>query len=434
MAGIFGAVSKEDCIMDIISGIFYLQNRCEEYCGLAWKNGSGKLRNSTHKGLVKLNFDVNSRSWIKGNWAIGCVSGSREPVSELSEQGGMLLCFDGNLHNYFEIKNNLLKSGIGFSGYHNPEEVGDAVLISKIIRGERNFEDGVKRLIEQIVGDFAIVALTPKGVYAARGFGRKPLILGQRGDSYAVSSESVSFINSGFEIVRDVNPGEVVLLDEDGIHSIAQHNIGEIKYGTFEWIYTAHPASVIDGKSVELVRNKIGALMARKYNIEADIVSPIPNSGRCHADGYAEESGIPHKEVFKKFDYCGRSFTPNSVEEQNVVADEKLIPIKELIKGKRIIIVDDSIVKGNQTRKQTTRLKEFGAKKVYAVIACPPLVCACKYGKSIKKDEDCIAKRMSLEEIRVTRGLDGLYYADMDMLEEAIGIPKEKLCSDCWGC
>ena len=432
MAGIFGVVSKEDCIRDAVSGIFYLQNRCEEYCGLAWKNGNGKLKNSTHKGLVKSNFGAGFET--EGNWAVGCVSDSREPVSDLSEEGGMLLCCDGNLYNYFEVKNNLLKSGISFSGYHNPEEVGGAVLVSKIIKSERNFEDGVKRLIEKIVGDFAIVALTPKGVYAARGFGRKPLILGQRGDSYAVSSESVSFINTGFEIVRDVKPGEVVLLDEEGIHSVAWHDVGEIKYGTFEWIYTAHPASVIDGRSVELVRNKIGMLMARKYKIDADVVSPIPNSGRCHADGYSKESGIPHAEVFKKFDYCGRSFTPNSIEEQNVVADEKLIPIKELIKGKRIIIVDDSIVKGNQTRKQTARLKALGAKEVHAVIACPPLVCACKFGKSIKKDEDCIAARMSVEEIRKSRGLDSLNYADMEMLEEAIGIPKEKLCSDCWGC
>jgi len=414
MAGIFGVVSKGDCIEDAISGIFYLQNRCEEYCGLAWKNESGKLKNSTHKGLLKSNFDESYREGINGNWAIGCVSGSREPVSELSEEGGMLLCYDGNLYNYFEIKNNLLKSGVSFSGYHNPEEVGDAVLISKIIKSERNFEDGVERLFEKIVGDFAIVALTPKGVYVARGFGRKPLILGQREDSYAVSSESVSFINSGFAIVRDVEPGEVVLLDENGIHSVARHDVGEVKYGTFEWIYTAHPASVIDGRSVELVRNKIGQLMAKKYKIDADVVSPIPNSGRCHADGYAAESGIPHKEVFKKFDYCGRSFTPNSLEEQNAVADEKLIPVKELIVGKRIIIVDDSIVKGNQTRKQVARLKALGAKEVHAVIACPPLVCA-------------------VEEIRESRGLDSLNYADMDMLEEAIGIPKEKLCSDCWG-
>jgi len=288
-------------------------------------------------------------------------------------------------------------------------------------------------LLGQMKGDFALVALTPEGIYAARGWGRKPLILGKKDGSYAVSSESVSFINTGFEIVRDVNPGEVVLLNSEGINFVAQFDLGVVKYGTFEWIYTAHPASIIDGQSVELVRNKIGALMAEKYKIDADLVSPIPNSGRCHATGYANASGIPYLEVFKKFDYSGRSFTPNNLEMQNEVADEKLIPLKGLIEGKRIIIVDDSIVKGNQTRKQTARLKELGAKEVHAIIACPPLVAACKFGKAIKHDEDCIAKRMSLDEIRTTRGLDGLHFADVEILEKAIGMPRGKLCLDCWG-
>jgi len=433
MSGIFGVVSESSCIRDALSGIFYLQNRSEDYCGLAWKTSSGKLKNSTHKGLVKENFSKDFISNVKSNSAIACVSGNREPVSELSQKGGMILCVDGNLFNYSEIKGNLLKEGASFSGYHNPEEISDAVLISKIIAKEVIFEKGIKSLFGQMKGDFALIALTPEGIYAARGWGRKPLILGKKDGSYAVSSESVSFINTGFEIVRDVNPGEVVLLNSEGINFIAQFDLGPPKYGTFEWIYTAHPSSFIDGRSVELVRNKIGALMAEKYKIDADIVSPIPNSGRCHATGYANASGIPYLEVFKKFDYSGRSFTPNTLEAQQEVADEKLIPVKELIKDKKIIIVDDSIVKGNQTRKQTQRLKALGAKEVHAIIACPPLICACKYGKSIKNDEDCIAKRMSLEDIRTTRGLDGLHFADVEILEKAIGIPRYKLCLDCWG-
>ncbi len=433
MSGIFGVVSNGDCIRDALSGIFYLQNRSEDYCGLAWKNSEGKLKNSTHKGLVKQNFSKDWMEGLKGNSAISCVSGNREPVSELSRRGGMILCVDGNLFNYSEIKSNLLAGGASFSGYHNPGEISDAVLISKIISKEFIFEKGIKSLLGQMKGDFALIVLTSEGIYAARGWGRKPLILGKKEGSYAVSSESVSFINTGFEIVRDVNPGEVVLLNADGINFVAQFDLGPVKYGTFEWIYTAHPASFIDGRSVELVRNKIGALMAEKYKIDADVVSPIPNSGRCHATGYANASGIPYLEVFKKFDYSGRSFTPSTIEAQHAVADEKLIPIKELIEGKKIIIVDDSIVKGNQTRKQTQRLKALGAKEVHAIIACPPLVCACKYGKSIKKDEDCIARQMSLEDIRVTRGLDGLHFADVEILEKAIGLPKEKLCLDCWG-
>jgi amidophosphoribosyltransferase len=249
MAGIFGVVSRKDCIRDALSGVFYLQNRSEEYCGLAWKTPEGKLKNSTHKGLVKENFS-DSGDWMNGSSAIACVSGGREPVSELSRRGGMILCVDGNLFNYFEVKNNLLKAGASFSGYHNPEEISDAVLISKVISKEFNFENGVESLLEQMKGDFALVALTPEGIYAARGWGRKPLILGKKDGSYAVSSESVSFINTGFEIVRDVKPGEVVLLNSDGINFVAQFNLQNVKYGSFEWVYTAHPASIIDGKRV----------------------------------------------------------------------------------------------------------------------------------------------------------------------------------------
>jgi len=435
VAGIFGIVSEENCICDALTGTFYLQNRAESYCGLAWKNKEGKLKISTHKGLVKENYPpekIKSTN-CEGSFAIGSVSGNREPVSELSDIGGMMLCYDGNLINYLEMKNNLLKKKASFSGHHNPDEIYDSVLISKLISKQSSFEKGIETLVEQMQGDFSLIALTLDGVYASRGWGRKPLILGKKDGSYAASSESVSFINTGFEIVRDVEPGETVLLNTDGIHTTQKLDLNPIKFGTFEWVYNAHPCSVIDGRSVELARNAIGVALARRYPVEADCVSPIPNSGRCHADGYAEESGIPHKGVFKKFDYCGRSFTPNTIEEQNIVADEKLIPVRELIEGKRIIIVDDSIVKGNQTRKQTKRLRELGAKEVHARIACPPLMASCGYGKAIKKDEDCIAKVMSIEEIRETRGLDSLCYATIEDLENAIGKLRNVLCTDCWG-
>jgi len=440
MSGIFGVVSEENCIKDVLSGTFYLQNRAEAYCGISWKNEEGKLKDSTHRGLIKPNYTKEKLKYMSTKSAIGIVSGNREPVSELSNRGEMMLCFDGNLANYDEIKNNLLKSGASFSGYYNPEEVCDSVLISKIIARESSFKKGIESLVNKIQGDFAILALTQEGIYAARGWGRKPLILGKKNGSYAVSSESVSFINPGFEIERDVEPGEVVLLNEKGIQIIEKFDLSPIKYGTFEWVYNSHPASVVDGRSVELVRNAIGAALVKRYKKELkdiDLVSPIPNSGRCHATGVgnilAKELGVDYLEVFKKFDYCGRSFTLETDEERHEIAEEKLIPVKEIIEGKRIVIVDDSIVRGVQTFKQTKRLKEMGAEAVYAAIACPPLIRACKYGKSIKKDEDCIAARMSLDEIRETRGLDKLFYATIEDLEKAIGIKRKNLCLDCWG-
>ena len=432
MAGIFGVVSREDCIGDVSSGTFYLQNRAEDYCGLGWKNGQDRLRGVTHAGLFRQSFNRKGLEGISGCSAIGCVSGVREPVSELSGSGGMLLCYDGNIANYEEVKNKLLSGGSTFSGHHDPGEVSDAVLISKIIALAPSFEKGIENLMNEMRGDFSIVALMRDGVYAARGWGRKPLILGQKDGGYAVSSESVSFINPGYKIVRDVNPGEVVFLGDSGIESVKQFSV-DVRFGTFEWVYTAHPASVIDGRSVKIARNEIGAALARRYPVDADIVSPVPNSGRNHAEGYSKESGIPYNEVFAKFDYCGRSFTPGDVEEQHRVADEKLIPVRAVIDGNRIIVVDDSIVKGNQTRRQTKRLRDNGAKEVHAMIACPPLVARCDYGKAIKQDEQCIAARMSIKEIRKTRELDSLNYATFEDLENAIGLPLDRLCTDCWG-
>ena len=431
MAGIFGVASREDCIGDAAKGTFYLQNRAEDYCGMAWKNGDGKLKPSTHNGLFRQNFDKSRLEGMAGNSAIGCVSGVCEPVSVSSKNGSVILCYDGNIVNYDEVKSGWLNRGESFSGYSNPEEISDAVLISKIISCESSFKKGVEVLFNEIKGDFAIVGLTREGVYAVRGWGRKPLVLGAKDGSYAVSSESVSFVNTGFKRIRDVRPGEVVFLEDSGINLVKQFKVDE-KFGTFEWVYMAHPASVIDGRSVELARNEIGVALARRYLVDADIVSPIPNSGRCHADGYVRESGIPHGEVLKKFDYCGRSFTPGDEEEQHRVADEKLIPIEELIIGKRIIIVDDSIVKGNQTRKHVMRLREFGAKEVHGRIACPPLMAHCDYGKALRQDEDCLAARMSVEEIRESRGFDSLGYATQGDVAEAIGIGIEKLCWGCW--
>lgn len=431
MAGIFGVVSEENCVEDVFYGTFYLQHRAQDYCGIGLNNGK-TFENITHRGLIKQQFPKNIRNNLLAYSAVGVVSSDRQPVSELSRAGGIFLGFDGNLINYQTLKDKLLREGVSFDGYHDPENVKDTIIVSKIVSSELNFEEGIERLVNDIQGDFAITALSNQGVYAARGWGRKPLILGGKDGSYAVSSESNSFVNTGFKIIRDVEPGEIVLLDKEGIHTITKLNLSPIKFGTFEWVYTAHPASVIDKKSVVLVRKNIGRALARRYPIAADIISGIPNSGRWHGIGYAEESGIPYEEVFVRFDYSDRSFTPQEKEDRTEEGDKKLIVLEEIVNGKRIVIVDDSIVRGTQTEKQIKKLREKGAKEVHARIACPPLMAACKYGKTTRTDEECIARRMGIEEIRKTRGLDSLSYATIEDLEEAIGYPREKLCLECW--
>ncbi len=432
MSGIFAIVSKKNCAEDLALGTHYLQHRAQDYCGLATWDGK-RLENETHKGLIKQHFPKEKLLSINCYSGLGCVSGNRQPVSEFSKTGGLIIGYDGNLINYLEMKNKLLKRGATFSGYYNPEEVKDSVLISKIISNELNFEKGIESLVDMMEGDFSVIGLKKEGLYGARGGGRKPLIIGEKNGSYAISSESTSFLNTGFNIVRDVEPGEIVFVDSNGVNSIKKLNLSTIKYGTFEWVYTAYPTSIIDKRPVAEVRMKIGELLAEKYPENADFISSIPNSGRWHALGYAKKSGISYEEAFVRFDYSDRSYTPQQQKDRDEKARTKLVPVPSIINGKNIIIVDDSIVRGTQTLNQVKRLKnEFNARKVHARVACPPLMSACKYGKTTKKDEDCIAKRLSIEEIQKTLMLDSLGYADISMLEKAIGISRDKLCLECW--
>ena len=442
MAGLFGVVLNGNSLKDLHEGTFYLQHRAQTYCGLLWYQGR-ELSGNTGKGLLEENFSLSALEKVNADYALGSVSVTREPFSGLSRYHGGVMSFDGHIKNNVELRDKLLRNGSKFSGHHNPSNITDCEILTDIVLEGPTFENGVERLVNDMKGDFSLVFLTDHGIYASRGWGRKPLILGKKetenGMNYAVSSESTSFINTGFEIERDVNPGETVFLDKSGIHHVAQIDLGnDVKFGTFEWIYSAYPTSLIDGRWVSEVRKKMGSLLMEAYPVEADIVSGIPNSGRWHGIGFNHESyaqgmGIPYEEVFVRYDYAGRSFTASEKKAQQRTADRKLIPVIPSINDKKIVLVDDSIVRGTQTQNQTARLRKFGAKEIHARIACPPLMAACGYGKSTKKDEDCIARIMSIEDIRTTRHLDSLKYATVEMLGKAIDFPKEKLCLTCWG-
>jgi len=393
----------------------YLQHRSQTYSGLA-VSGKNPLFVRIHGGRLGERFSQQEVVGLEGKMGIGCVSSEKQPVSSFSKSGGIVLGFDGNIINY---------SNLG-------EESNDVNYVSRIISDQRNFVQGIEKLVEEIKGDFSIVALAKEGIYAARGWGRKPLILGRKKGAYAVSSESVSFINPGFEIVRDVKPGEILLINQKGFKTLAQLDLSPVKFGTFEWIYTAYPPFIIDRKEVASVRKNIGRLLAKNYPVDADVVSPIPNSGKLHAKGFSRESGIPDEEIFIRYDYSDRSYTPATQEERYFQAETKLIPMEEMIAGQRIVLIDDSIVRGTQMLNRASVLKELGAKEVHARIACPPLMAACEYGKTTKKDNDCIAQRMSLEKIQEELRLDSLKYATVEMIEEATGYSRDKLCLECW--
>ena len=451
MAGIVGVVSDVNCVNDIYYALRYLTHRApsdEFYCGIGIGGDNKELH--THQGSVSYNYPSERREKMKGSIGIGAVSGYREPVSELSQHGGLVTCFDGNIINYEQVKNTLLQRGVTFNGYNDPDEISDTVLISTIISKQPSFEKGIEELLGMMKGDFAVVSMNDNGIFAARGYGMKPLIIGKRGDSYIVASESTAFINTEYRIVRDVNPGEVVHIGKNGIETLKQFDL-PVKYGTFEWVYTAYPPSTIDGVNVALFRIALGTIVAERNPIEADLITCVPNSGRWHGigfyEGYKQVNKVLTREVWVRHEDFGRSFTPGTQVQRQETADYKLIPIEEIITGKRIIVVDDSIVRGTQTSKKIRKLREFGAKEVHVVIECPPLMSACRYGKTTKNDEDCIARRvmqdlsqrfqnvtlnMAVDAIQNELKADSLTYATAEDIAQASGKPLEKLCLECW--
>jgi len=436
MSGIFGIYSKKDCINDLVWGTSYLQHRGQKYCGWAVVN-ENKMVYDHHKGKLREKINFEQIKSIKGHLGLGVVSsGDRQPVSELSRFGEFLLAYDGNVMSAGELKEDLLQEGHSFTGHYDPTYIPDVVLIGKILALNGPI-DGIEQLGERINGDYSLVLLTKDGVIAARGWGRKPLILGRSEDSYVVCSESCAFPNLDIEIERDVKPGEILLINKNGFETLKQLELKPVKYGTFEWVYTANSASIIDGISVEQFRNKIGAMLAERYPVDADLVSEIPNSGIGYAIGYANASGIPHVRIFVKYDYADRSFTQGTRQEREEEAKRKLIPLPSLIEGKRVVITDDSIVRGTQTREShVPRLKSSGALEVHARIGCPLLRDKCGYGKTTKKKEEILFVKMGMSEeddVKKYLGLDSVGFALPEDLVSASGKSLEELCLSCWG-
>ena len=436
MSGILGIYSQKDCIEDLIWGTSYLQHRGQKYCGWAVVKG-GKMVYNHHKGKLREKINFNEVKNVEGHLGLGVVSsGDRQPVSELSRHGEFLLAYDGNVMSAGELKEELLREGHSFTGHFDPTYIPDNVLIGKIL-ALNGPVDGIEQISKRINGDFSVVLLTKGGIIAARGWGRKPLIIGRNEYSYVVSSESCAFPNRGLEIERDVKPGEIVMINKDGLSTLKQLNLSPIKYGTFEWIYTANAASIIDGVSVEEFRSIIGAKLAQRYPVDADLVSEIPNSGIGYALGYAKAAGIPHVRIFIKYDYADRSFTQGTKEEREEEAKRKLIPLTTLIKGKRIVITDDSIVRGTQTKEShVPALKESGALEVHARIGCPLLRDKCGYGKTTKEKKEIFYVKMGMskdDDVKKYLGLDSVGFALPEDLAEASRKPLEELCLSCWG-
>lgn len=461
MSGIFGVVSKDDCGETLFYGTDYHSHLGTEYGGVAvLGEGFARQIHNLNQSQFKSKF-YDDYKLLRGNKGIGVISDFEEqPIYLNSRFGPFCIVTSGFVENAEELTAELLRTGTSFSEV-SKRAVNTSELVAKLINQGYSLIDGIERVFDAIEGSCSLLLLNKDGIYAARDrFGYTPLVVGKRGDAWAVTAETTAFPNSGFEVVKYIEPGEIILISEDGIvqKNPRAGNVNQIC--AFFWIYTGFPASSYEGTNVEIVRERCGRHLARRdRDIEVDLVSGVPDSGVGHGLGYAMESGKPFRRPLVKYTPgYGRSYTPPSQQTRDLIAKMKLIPIKEVIKGNSIVVCEDSIVRGTQLRNFTIRkLWECGAKQIHIRPACPPLMFPCRFNFSTRSTNELAARRAirslegrDLEDVSeyinhssekykkmvewIAKDLDvtTLRYQTIDDMVDAIGRPREKLCLYCW--
>ena len=460
MSGLFGVVSREDCSEVLFYGTDYHSHLGTQFGGIAiLGNTITRLIRNISQGQFKSKFYGDLHT-IRGNKGIGVISGSDEqPIYLNSKFGPFCIATDGFIDNAGDLAEELLSDGVTFSevGY---SEVNLTELVGKLIARGENLIDGIERMFESIDGSCSLLILNREGVIAARDrLGYFPLTVGRSGDAWAVTTEASAFPNMDFDVVKYLDPGEIVLIDESG--PIQRKSGGGIKQVcAFLWIYTGFPTSSYEGINVETVRERCGQLLAKRdTDIEVDVVSGIPDSGIGHAIGYAMESGKPYRRPLVKYTPgYGRSYTPPSQDVRDHIAKMKLIPNKDIIEGNRVVVCEDSIVRGTQLKNFTIKkLWRDGAREVHVRPACPPLMFPCRFSLSTRTIGELAARRAiraleghDLEDVSryidhrtdeyrnmvdwIAKDIEAttLRYQTIDDMVAAIGLPKEDLCLYCW--
>jgi amidophosphoribosyltransferase len=466
MGGIFGVVTNGNCTKPLFYGTDYHSHLGTESAGLAVLGDEGFCNtiHSISQAQFKSRF-VDDYKKTRGWAGIGAIDDqSPQPLIIRSKFGTYALAATGLITNKDTLTAKLLRDGASFNEMADGG-VNSVELVAKLINRGDNVVDGIVRMQKAIEGSVCLLLMTGEGIYAARDrYGRFPLVIGRETGTdgstpgYAAATESSSFPNLGYEQVRSLGPGEIVRLDRKGIHEERPAG-GERHVCAFLWIYTGYPASVYEGINVEKARERCGQAMARGDDIEADLVAGVPDSGVGHAIGYAKESGLPFRRPLVKYTPgYGRSYTPPSQDIRDLVATMKLSAIEDVIRGNRMVVCEDSIVRGTQLKNYTIRkLWDNGAKEIHIRPACPPLMFPCIYASSTRSVGELAAHRAiheleggsekyldeyldhrskryanMVEWIRRELDVTSLKYLHIDAMVAAIGLPEEQLCLYCW--
>jgi len=461
MSGIFGVVTKDNCVETLLYGTDYHSHLGTQYGGMAVLGEDFHRQiHDISQSQFKAKFFDNFKD-AYGNRGIGVISAlDEQPIYLNSKFGPFCIATNGIVENAEELAPALLKKGISFSEV-SKKGVNSTELIAKLISQGKDLIDGIERMFDLIEGSCSLLLLNRTGIYAARDrFGYSPLTIGKGKDGWAVTTETSAFTNNDFEIVKYLGPGEIVQINEDGIVQRRPGSMNVNQICTFFWIYTGFPASNYEGINAEIVRENCGRYLAKQdKDIEIDLVSGVPDSGLAHGLGYAIESGKPFRRPLVKYTPgYGRSYTPPSQQRRDLIAKMKLIPIKEVIEGNSIVICEDSIVRGTQLKNFTIKkLWDCGARKIHVRAACPPLMFPCRFNLSTRSIHELAARKairsleghdrkdvseyidphskkyeQMVEWIRKDLGVTTLRYQTVDNMVKAVGRPKEKLCLYCW--
>ena len=435
--GVFGIYGHEDASSLTYLGLYALQHRGQESAGIAAAhNGAVKL--SRAMGYVGDAFNDRMLAALPGPSSIGHVRYSTfgdsrivnaQPILIDCAHGQIALCHNGNIVNAGELRQRLVREGSIFQTNSDTEVVLHLYARSSAATPE----DAIVESVSQVSGAFSLVLLTPDNLIAVRDpHGFRPLALGRLGDAYVVCSETCAMDLIGARYEREVEPGEVLVIGEDGVRSYMPFPPVPAAHCVFEHVYFARPDSDVFGQSVNVVRTNLGRLLAQESAVDADVVVPIPDSGVVAAIGYAESSGIPLKMGLIRNHFVGRTFIQPQQSVRELKVKVKLNPVRSVLDGKRVVLVDDSIVRGTTSQKIVSMIKAAGAREVHMRISCPPTVAPCYYGIDTPHRDELIAARHSVDEIRSFMGADTLAYLSIEGLREAVGERHDQYCNACY--
>lgn len=466
MSGFFGVASKEDCVLELFYGVDYHSHLGTRRGGMAvhGEDGFDRAIHNIENTPFRTKFDKDVGN-MKGNIGIGCISDYEpQPLLFSSKIGSFSLAFVGKVNNYEELLEDLYsRSKTHFQEMTNGT-VNVTELIAALICEKDSFAEGIRYVQDLVDGSLSMLLMTEEGIYAARDkMGRTPIVVGHKEGAYCLSFESHAYINLGFQDYKELGPGEIVYVTPESVETLVEPG-KEMKICSFLWVYYGYPTSAYEGVNVEEMRYRCGSMLAKRDgdSVHPDIVAGVPDSGIAHAIGYANESGVPYARPFIKYTPTWpRSFMPTNQSQRNLIARMKLIPVKALIEDKKLLLIDDSIVRGTQLRETTEFLYRSGAKEVHVRPACPPIMYGCKYlnFSRSRSEMELIARQMiqkregdncpqevldeyadpctckyeqMIEDIRKQQNFTTLRYHRLDDLLASIGIESCKVCTYCF--